>query len=199
MNAGASGDVTQILEQVADGDERARLRLVELVYDELRQIAAALLRGERVEHTLQPTALVHEAWIRLMGGAQPDCRTRREFFASATALMRRVLVDFARRRKAAKRGAGRSGLPISADVLEAGSDPLDQTLGVHDALDALAAEDPRKAEVVELRFFGGLSVEEVAAVLEVAPITVKREWRYARAWLLERLGPSHGSGRHRQA
>jgi RNA polymerase sigma factor (TIGR02999 family) len=155
-------------------------------------MAGGLLRGERVEHTLQPTALVHEAWMRLVGGSAPECRSRREFFATATELMRRVLVDFARRRKAEKRGGGQPMMPLSTDAMEVGGDPLVHTLVVHEALDELAADDPRKAEVVKLRFFGGLSVEEIAAVLEVSPITVKRDWRYARAWLLQRLGSMRG-------
>jgi RNA polymerase sigma factor (TIGR02999 family) len=188
MEASAKGDITQLLEGAADGDERSRLRLVELVYDELRRQAAALLRHERIEHTLDATALVHEAWLRLFGEAEHDWKNRSYFFATAAELMRRVLVDYARKRRAAKRGAGQSALPISSE-LPGRDDAVSQTLAVHDALDDLARSDPRKALIVKLRFFGGLSVDEVAAALEVTPRTVKRDWRYARAWLSQRLGP----------
>jgi RNA polymerase sigma factor (TIGR02999 family) len=190
VEAQASGSVTKLLEGLSEGDERSRLRLIELVYDELRRLAGGLLRQERLDHTLQPTALVHEAWMRLFGESHPEWKSSRAFFGGAVELMRRVLVDYARRRKAEKRGGSRQRVPLPTDLTENVGDPLDQTLGVHAVIDELANEDPRKAEVVKLRFFGGLSVEEVAAVLEVAPITVKRDWRYARAWLLRRLGES---------
>lgn len=189
MEEPAKGDITQLLEGVAEGDERSRLRLVELVYDELRRQAAALLRKERVEHTLEATALVHEAWLRLFGQGEHDWKNRTYFFATAAELMRRVLVDYARKHRAAKRGGGQAILPLSVD-LPGRDDAVEQTLAVHEALDDLAAVDPRKALVVKLRFFGGLDMDEIAAALEVAPRTVKRDWRYARAWLLERLGPS---------
>lgn len=188
MEALSKGDITQLLEGAAEGDERSRLRLVELVYDELRRQAGALLRNERVEHTLEPTALVNEAWLRLFGEAEHDWKNRSYFFATAAELMRRVLVDYARKRKAAKRGGGQAVLPLSGDL--PGSDSaVEQTLAVHEALDDLALSDPRKALVVKLRFFGGLEMDKIAAALEVAPRTVKRDWRYARAWLSQRLKP----------
>jgi RNA polymerase sigma factor (TIGR02999 family) len=181
-----SGDVTRVLASVSEGDEAARVRLIELLYEELRRLAGGLMRRERTEHTLQPTALVNEACLKLLGAPQSNWASRAEFFGSAAEVMRRVLVDHARRKLAAKRGGGQAAASLDAGAI-ARLDDANQVLGVDEALAQLAATDSRKAEIVKLRFFAGLEIDEIAAVLDVAPITVKRDWRYARAWLGNRL------------
>ncbi len=157
--------------------------LVTIVYDELHALASAYLRSERTGHTLQTTALVHEAWLRLSGR---DARfdNRAHFFRAAALTMRRILLDHAERRRAQKRGGGRRGLALEeqADVAaRTGGDSLD-LLALNDALEHLAALDERKAQVIELRFFGGCSIEETAEALGLSTATVEREWRFARAW-----------------
>jgi len=191
MSAPTPGDITQLLAFVAEGNDASRLRLIDLVYDELRRVAGGLLRNERADHTLEPTALVHEAWLRLFREAQPRWETRAHFFGSAAELMRRVLVDHARRRGAAKRGGGNGAVAVAVGMPETGraDDARDQTLFVHEAIDRLEVIEPRKALIVKLRFFAGLSIEEIAVVLDLSSITIKREWRYARAWLLAQLRP----------
>jgi RNA polymerase sigma factor (TIGR02999 family) len=184
MTVPSDHELTRLLRAWQDGAAGAGTELVPLVYRELRKIAAARLRAERDGHTLQPTALVHEAWVRLMRQQGADWQSREQFFAIAARMMRRILVDHARRRQAAKRGEA----PIEADVDELASRlasplPDERLLALNDALDRLAALDARQAQVVEFRFFGGLSVEETANVLSLSPTTVKREWATARAWL----------------
>ena len=175
-------DVTQILSAVEAGDPTAAAELLPLVYDELRKLAAARLAEERPGQTLQATALVHEAYLRLVGGDQPrDWDGRGHFFAAAAQAMRRILVDHARARLAAKRGAGRRAT-VDLDHLP-GADTDGDVLAVHDALDRLAAVEPRVANLVTLRYFGGLTVPEAAGVLGVAPRTADSWWAYARAWL----------------
>ena len=180
-----------MLREMDSGDARAAERLLTIVYDELRQLAAAKMAHERPGHTLQPTALVHEAWLRLGGDAQPAWQNRRHFFCAAAEAMRRVLISNARRKRAARRGAG--AVHVAFDAAEAGIAapvPDDDLLRVHEALDRLAAEDPRKAELVKLRYFVGLSVEQAAEALGTSLRTAKRDWAYARAWLgneIERL------------
>jgi len=182
--------VTELLESWSAGDQAALDRLMPLVYQELRRLAAGHLRRERPEHTLQPTALVHEAYLSLAGQSGLECRNRAHFFAIAARLMREILVDHARRRLAAKRGGGQT-----VQIAEvAGSDarqPGVDLLALDHALDKLAALDERQGRIVELRYFGGLSEKEVAEVLHVSPITVKRGWRIARAMLQQEL---QGSG-----
>ena len=176
--------LTRLLQSWRQGNSGAADELVSLVYAELRRMAKAKLRDERPGHTLQATALVHEAWMRLMNQHGASWQNRAQFFAVASQAMRRILVDHARRRRAAKRGDGTSPVDVDAlaHVLTAPL-PDDRLLALDAALEELAALDARQARIVELRFFGGLSVEEAADVLAVSPTTIKREWATARAWL----------------
>jgi RNA polymerase sigma factor (TIGR02999 family) len=187
-NAG-SADITQYLRAWEQGDDAALASLLPLVYAELRAIAARHLGGERPGHTLQPTALVNEAYLRLRGLNDIPWHDRTHFFAIASRMMRRVLVDHARAHGAVKRdGGARVTLVdgLQADVVAA-VEPL-ELIDLDRALDLLAAEEPRLARLVEVRFFGGLTIEESAAVLGCSPRTAKRDWAFARAWLLRRLG-----------
>ena len=179
------GDVTQLLEAAGGGDRQALDRLYEHVYSELRRMAASGLRKERGGHTLQPTALVNEAFLRLSpsGGAWEN---RRHFFGAAAQAMRRILVDHARQKHAEKRGAGLERITLSDLDVSAPEADLD-VLAVNDALDQLSQEDPRLSEVVNLRFFAGMSIEDTARALDLSPATVKRDWVFARAWLVERI------------
>ena len=180
-------EVTLLLEQVGSGDETAPERLLPLVYDELRKLAQGYMDNERGGHTLQATALVHEAYIRLVDWKNVSWQNRAHFFATAAGVMRRVLVDHARKRKSLKRGA--SQLTIALDDAISFPQPSQgvDILGIHEALDELAAFDPSQARIVELRFFGGLTLEETAHALGVSETTVKREWQIAKAWLFNRL------------
>lgn len=181
----APGDITVLLHALRDGDESARSRLVEAVYDELRGVARRHLRREPPDHSLTPTALVNETYLKLTGQRRVGWQNRMQFFAVASRLMRRILVDHARARAAAKRAAGTR---ISFDDLDVSTLPKSvDVLALDAALDRLAARDARQSRLVELRFFGGLTVEEIASVLDVAPITVKRDWALARAWLFRAL------------
>jgi RNA polymerase sigma factor (TIGR02999 family) len=186
-----SSEVTALLKAWRGGDESALERLMPLVYDHLRAQAKRYIRYEREGLTLQGTALVHEAFLRLAEGRAVDWRDRSHFYAVASQVMRRILVDAARARAAAKRGGGPAGgvrASIDVDALSAGGDRTADEIGaLDDALDALTRIDPRRARVVELRYFGGLSVEETADVLRVSPKTVMRDWRIARAWLMREL------------
>jgi RNA polymerase sigma factor (TIGR02999 family) len=179
------GRVTALLAAWCDGDPAARERLLPLVYDDLRRAARRRLGREGRAHTLSATALVHEAYLRLVGQRSSRWESRAQFLAVASEVMRRVLVDHARRRLAAKRGGGRAGVTLepSPAVAEREVDVLALDL----ALRELAGLDPRSARVVELRFFGGLSIEEAASALGVSHATVEREWTAARAWLYRRL------------
>jgi RNA polymerase sigma factor (TIGR02999 family) len=175
-------DVTTLLQAASSGDSRAGSQLLPLVYEELRQLAARRLAGERNPHTLQPTALVHEAWLKVSRPNDQNWNGRQHFFAAAAEAMRRILVDRARRRLAAKRGAGEALLDADeVDIPAPGPD--DQLLAISDALEKLAALDPRKAELVKLRYFVGLTFEEAAEILGIATPTAKQWWAYARAWL----------------
>jgi RNA polymerase sigma factor (TIGR02999 family) len=179
-------DVTVLLQAWSRGDLGARDRLIPLVYAELRRRAAHHLRHERSGHTLQPTALVHEAYIRLMQQRDVGWENRAQFFALASQMMRRILVDHARARAAAKRP--RRAMQVTLAEGTVGSDPREiEIMALDESLHQLASFDPRQARVVELRFFGGLSHEEIAAVLGVSLATVNREWRLAKAWLYQRL------------
>jgi RNA polymerase sigma factor (TIGR02999 family) len=178
--------VTRLLRDWSAGDEAAFDRLVPLVQSELRRLAGRHMRRERAGHTLQTTALVNEAYLRLVDRQNVDWKDRAHFFAVAAQVMRHVLVDHARRRGSAKRGAGALMVALSEAEPVAAEDTA-ELLALDEALAALAAYDPRKCRIVELRFFGGLSVEETAEVLGVAPITVMREWRAAKVWLLDTL------------
>jgi RNA polymerase sigma factor (TIGR02999 family) len=182
---GAPPDVTLWLQEWSHGDEAALERLTSLVYDELRQIAARHLRDERSSHTLQPTDLVHEAFLRLVR-QRVSWQNRAHFFGVAANIMRRLLVDHARRKQADKRGAGAETIALDAN-LDAGEVQSVDIVALDDCLTALATVDAQQSKVVELRFFAGLSVEETAEVLSISPTTVKREWRLARAWLLREM------------
>jgi RNA polymerase sigma factor (TIGR02999 family) len=180
------GEVSLILSAIEAGDARAAGRLLPLVYDELRALAAARLSDEKPGQTLQPTALVHEAYLRLVGGGQPqDWHGRGHFFAAAAEAMRRILIDAARRKRRPKHGGDRRRVDLD-DGLPA-ADPGVDLLALDDALTRLAEREPVKAEVVKLRYFAGLTFDEAAACLGVSPETAKRHWAVARAWLFGAL------------
>lgn len=179
-------DVSQLLADWQRGDRSAFDRLVPLVYDELRRVARARLRTERDGHTLQTTALVHEAYVRLVGLNRMTMRDRTHFFAMASRLMREILVDHARRKHAQKRGAAAETIPLDAVDPPAGGNALD-LLALDEALTQLIDFDPRLCQVVELRFFGGLSIAETSETLGVSPATIERDWVVAKAWLHQRL------------
>jgi RNA polymerase sigma factor (TIGR02999 family) len=177
-----TGSVTRLLQSWRDGRQSALDELMPLVYDELRRLAASYLRRERADHTLQPTALVHEAYARLVDTSIEDCETRGRFYGIAAHLMRQILVDHARRRHAAKRGSGRKVSLDEAGPLADEGQAFD-LLALDRALDELARLDPRQSRIVELRFFGGLREEEIAEALGTSLRTVKRDWAMAKAWL----------------
>ncbi len=178
---------TQILKQLSKGDARGADELLPLVYDELRLLASSYMQQERADHTLQPTALVHEAFVRMVNQSEVDWKGRAHFFSVAAQMIRRVLVDHARARNTAKRGGGIDRVDLSDAHANGGSNVVD-ILNVDDALDQLEKLNDRHRRVVELRYFGGLSLDETAHVLGVSRETVKADWRTARAWLRMRLG-----------
>ena len=182
MMADSPNEVTRLLRQMQQGDELAAERLAPLIYNELRRMAGAMMRRERSGHTLQATALVNEAWLRLSGQTDADWHDRSHFFAAASTLMRRVLLDHARRRHAAKRGSAPHRALLEEGMLIA-EEHLDDVLALDECLTRLAALDARQARLVEMRFFAGLSVEEAAGLLGLGTATVKREWSSAKAWL----------------
>ena len=184
-------EVTELLRRWSRGDVAARESLVPLVYDELRRLARYYLASQRSDHTLQSTAIVHEAYLRLAGRDNVHWENRGHFFAVAAQLMRRILVDHARKRNAAKRGGAQLTLLVDEAVEPSSQRELD-LVALDDALKALAELDERQSRIVELRFFGGLSIEDTSRLLEISPATVKREWSTARAWLYEEI-----SGRNR--
>ncbi len=189
MHANSSSSVTQLLGRWRNGDRQALDSLIPLVYKELRRIAQHYLRNERPGHTLQSTALVHEAYVRMIQQDLPDWQNRAHFFAVAAQLMRQILVDHARAYRADKRGGGVCNVALD----EAEEDALQvdvDILALDDALKTLSAMDPQQGEVVELRFFGGLSIEDTAEVLGISSSTVKRDWITARAWLHRELDRS---------
>lgn len=185
MSASRAGDVTRLLLDLSNGRREATDELLPLVYAELRDLAARLLRHERPDHTLQPTALVHEAYLRLVDQRVETWENKAHFLGIAAQAMRRILVDHARRRATAKRRGAR--VTLEEDLAPA-TDPAPDLLEIDAALARLAELDARQARVVELRFFGGLSVEETASVLGTGTATVKRDWAFARAWLHRELG-----------
>ena len=188
MPAEVRQGLTLILGRARDGDETARGELLALVYDELRHVASGLMRRERPDHTLSPTAVVHEAVIRLLGDAVFEKAADRSFlFASAARAMREVLIDHARRRATGRRGGSLRRVPLDAVADYFEGQGLD-LVAVHEALDRLAERDDRQAQVMTLRYFGGMTVPEVAAALGVSTVTVERDWRLARAWLVGQLG-----------
>ena len=182
MPTPASNQVTELLAQWSKGDGEARERLLPVVYNELRNLARKCLGGQRQDQTLQSTALVHEAYLRLVNVNEVQWEDRTHFFAVAAQMMRRILVDHARARHAAKRGGGQLTL-ILDDATTLSRQRSVDLIALDDALTALAALDARQSQIVELRFFAGLSIEDAARVLMISPATVKREWATARAWL----------------
>ena len=186
-----TGEITLILQRIERGDEQAADRLLPLVYEQLRHLAAARMAHEAAGHTLQPTALVHEAWVRLGADQQPDWKSRAQFFAAAAEAMRRILIDSARRRLAQRRGGRLEHVNID-DVDLAGAADDSRVLKVNDALEKLAVDDPQKAQLVKLRYFAGLTLEEAAQALDIAEPTARRWWTYARAWLLKEMSAPTG-------
>jgi RNA polymerase sigma-70 factor, ECF subfamily len=184
--ASSSNQVTELLRRWSDGDVNARDALIPLVYDELRRLAKHFLANQRSAHTLQSTALVHEAYLRLAGRDDVHWENRMHFFAVAAQLMRRILVDHARRRNAAKRGNQNLTLLVDDSANVPAQRELDLVL-LDDALSTLATLDQRQSRIVELRFFGGLSIEDTSRILELSPATVKRQWATARAWLFAEM------------
>ena len=184
---GTSQPVTELLARWSKGDASARETLVPLVYDELRKIARRCLSGQRSGHTLEPTALVHEAYLRLAGRDSIPWQDRAHFFAVAAQMMRQILVDHARKRSAAKRGAGIT-INLSLDEIPVASQqPNLDVLALDDALTRLASFDPRQSQIVELRFFGGLTVPEISSAMGISVATVQREWALAKVWLHREL------------
>ena len=186
------GGVTQLLLAWGDGDDAAFNRMIPLVQRELEQIARRCMAGERRGHSLQPTALVNEAYLRLIDVQQMSWQNRAHFLAMAARLMRRILVDHARSKGYAKRGGGAATIALD-DAFIVPTEPGRDLVALDDALKALADVDERKSRMIELRFFGGLTVEETAAVLNVSPDTVKRDWRFAKAWMQRELRGDHAT------
>ena len=182
-------ELTQLLQRIDAGDTPAADQILALVYDELRRLAASRMSHEAAGHTLQPTALVHEVWLRLGADHQPKWSSRAQFFAAAAEAMRRILIDSARRRLAQRRGGRLEHVNID-DIDVAGVSEDMHVISVNDALEKLALHDPEKARLVKLRFFGGLKLDEAAEVLGVAEPTARRWWAYARAWLIAEMNPS---------
>ncbi|HXD20389.1 MAG TPA: sigma-70 family RNA polymerase sigma factor [Vicinamibacterales bacterium] len=183
-----AGEVTRLLKAWHGGDEEAYRQLSAMLYDELKRQAAGCMRGERPGITLQATALVHEAFVRLAGAGEVGWQDRKHFLAVAARTMRRVLVDVARANATGKRGAGAEPALLDSNIVAPGASVVD-LIALDEALEKLATFDARKVRVIELRYFAGLTVEETAEVLEVAPDTVARDWRLARSWLLQELDP----------
>lgn len=185
--------VTQLLQAWSAGEQGAFERLVPLVYQELHRLAQRYMAHERPGHILQTTALVNEAYVRLVDTARANWRDRAHFFAACSQVMRRILVDWARTRQALKRGGEDRPLQLE-EALVVGAEPHADIVALDDALTALAALDPRKGQVVEMRFFGGLSVEETAEVLKTSPETVMRDWKFAKSWLRRELSREAAHG-----
>lgn len=182
-------EITLVLDRIQMGDPLAADQLLTLVYGELRKLAAAKMAHESAGQTLQPTALVHEAWLRLGADQQPDWKNRAHFFASAAEAMRRILIDRARSRHAVRHGGGL--VRLNADDLELAAAPDDErVLAINDALEKFALVEPQKAKLVKLRYFAGLTVEEAALSLDISEPTAKRWWAYARAWLFREMRPA---------
>jgi RNA polymerase sigma factor (TIGR02999 family) len=179
-------DITELLREVAQGNRRSEPRLIELVYTELHRLAASYMRRERRDHTLQTSALVNEAYVRLLGGGPVPWENRAHFFATAAQTMRRILIDHARQRQSAKRSGAAERVTLDEVLLVVDEDPT-RFLDLDTALTTLAELDERQARIVELRFFAGLNVAETAEILNISEKTVKRDWSMARAWLESQL------------
>lgn len=183
MSQENSHEITQMLIELTHGKGDVVDKIYPHIYDELRRLAGSYLRRERSDHTLQPTALVHEAYIKLIDQTRVQWQNRAHFFGIAAQVMRRILMDHARKHKADKRGGEFEKLPIEEDILIVSHEKSSELLALDDALEALAEIDEQKAKIVELRYFGGLSIEETAEVMGVSVPTINRQWRMAKAWL----------------
>jgi RNA polymerase sigma factor (TIGR02999 family) len=188
----SSGEVTHLLADLKSGKQEAAEKLIPLVYDELRCLAAHYMRQERSDHTLQATALLHEAYLRLVEQRIMNWQSRAHFFAVAAQVMRRILIDYARSHHRAKRGGDLQKVPLEEELLLFSQEQSAELVALDDALERLGEMAPRQSRVVELRYFGGLTVEETAEVLGMAPKTVKRDWSVARAWLHREIGRGKG-------
>ena len=188
--------LTSLFERIERGDPEAAAELLPVVYEELRRLASAKMAREHAAYTLQPTALVHEAWLRLGGDVQPGWKNRGHFFSSAAEAMRRILIDNARRKQTSRRGGGVSHVRLDQTGIDVGVTETndEELLLLNEALEALTLEDPRRADLVKQRFFAGLTFEEAAEVMDVSLRTVKRDWAYARAWLLEKMQELRDAG-----
>ena len=187
MSQPISSEITQMLIELTDGNSAVVNQILPHIYDELRKLAGSYLRRERSDHTLQPTALVHEAYMKLIDQKQVKWQNRAHFFGIAAQVMRRILMDHARKHKAEKRGGEADKLPLEEEILLVSQESSSQLIALDDALKALAELDPQKAKIVELRYFGGLSIEETAEVIGVSVPTVNRQWKTAKAWLYGQL------------
>jgi len=187
MTQPSSNEITQLLIELTDGNTEIVNQILPHVYDELRRLAGSYLRRERSDHTLQPTALVHEAYMKLVDQRQVKWQNRAHFFGIAAQVMRRILMDHARKHKADKRGGEAEKLPLEEGLLVVSNESSNQLLALDEALERLAKLDPQKAKIVELRYFGGLSIEETAEVIGVSVPTINRQWRMAKAWLFGEL------------
>ena len=195
----SQAEITQLLQAWNQGDQGAIEKLVPLVYDELHRLAQRYMADERTDHTLQTTELVNEAYMRLVDSSHANWESRTHFFGVCAQVMRRILVDWARSRQALKRGAGVRALDLqetlAAEALNVAKLPGNDLVAIDDALKSLTAVDQRKGQVVEMRFFGGLSVKETAEVLKISPETVQRDWKFAKSWLRRELSGGHSLGR----
>ncbi len=189
----AEGSVTQLLQDMSSGNTAAAEQLIPLVYAELRRLADNCLRREKPGHTLQPTALVHEAYMRMVAGSQPDYQNRAQFYCIAARVMRQILVDHARKRRSAKRGGGGEKVSLD-DVFVAGGERGDAIVDLDDALSDLEKNDPQKARLIEMKYFGGLTAEESASVTGLTVPVVRRELRVATAWLQHALDQRQNHG-----
>jgi RNA polymerase sigma-70 factor (ECF subfamily) len=195
MQEQPTGEVTVLLQQMRAGDSQAADKLIPLVVDELRRLARLQLRDERPGHPLQPTALVNEAYLRLVGDQARDWQNRAHFIGVSVSVMKRILIDHARRKRTLKRGLEVQGVVGAEDYAGLSFEQADELIALDIALDRLEEMSSRQRQVVELRYFGGLSNEETAEVLKVSPITVKRDWVVARAWLKGQLRPESPSSK----
>lgn len=193
MDSPAPNEVTQLLASWSNGDQAARDRLMSVVYEELHRLARRYMRRESPSHTLQTSALLNEAFLRLVDQKNVKWQNRAHFYGIAAQMMRRILVDYARSRKYSKRGGGVRALSLD-EALIVSDKRSAEVVAVHEALDELAKFDARKGQIVELRFFGGLSIEETAGVLGVSPGTVMRDWTLAKAWLHKEMSPQASKG-----
>lgn len=190
MSQNTSPEITRMLIELTNGNTEIVNGLLPLIYDELRKLAGNYLRRERAAHTLQPTALVHEAYMKLIDQKQVKWQNRAHFFGIAAQIMRRLLVDHARKHTADKRGGEAEILPLEEEILVVSNEKSAELLALDEALENLEKMDPQKAKIVELRYFGGLSIEETAEVLGISVATVNRQWRMAKAWLYGQLAGS---------